>query len=246
MFFVILAVVAGAALLLKATMDAASLSALPHIKVGEILKEVAESQNPSASTLNNFAQMVSEYGYPATAEAIREKSDIAHALESIPRDLPSPIPGVSSTAWQRFVDLFKGKQISEISPSYQFGLFNIGFRRLADLGLASGVHRGLYQGKSVWFGHFVKPLSMERFLNDPALQYKVFCKDISDRYKLVTTKHQAMIGTPLEGVIITLSGLLAVAKLAGTAGLSSWLVDPLERKKFSQTTAAFIAANGVF
>lgn len=245
MFIILLAVAAGAFLVYRVGMEA-SLTALPRMKVGDIVEEIQNHPNPDAATLNRAAQALTDNGYHRTAEVMRDRADIAHGVESVSLALPSTIEGVTEDKWRAFVNLHIGKSVAEISTAYQFGLFNIGYRRLADLGLATGVHRGVYKGKSVWLGKFISPLTLERFLSDPTLQYAVFCRDMVDRYKLVTSTHQSAIGEPLEGVVTSLSGLLTVAKLAGSAGLATWLTDPLERQRFSQTTAAFRAANGIF
>lgn len=245
MLTIILAIAAGCFLIYRTGMEA-SLTANANASVGEIVDAVKNHPNPTATMFNEAAQTLTENGYHQTAEAMRERADIVHGVESVSMALPSAIKGVAADAWRAFVNLHLGKSVAEISPSYQFGLFNIGYRRLGDLGLATGVKRGEYRGKSVWLGHFVAPLTLERFLTDANIQYRVFCRDMIDRYKLVTTVHQAAIGQPLEGVVTSLSGLLTVAKLAGSAGLASWLTDPAERARFSQTTAAFVASNGIF
>lgn len=190
--------------------------------------------------LEDMANEMEKRGLSETAETLRDKSDIVASLRA--RKLLSPLSDVNDEAWARFVDLFKGKDVGEISPSAHLGLFNIGFRRLGELGLATNVRRVTLRGKQVWGGELKAPMTLKRFLADAAIQYRVFVKDMEDRAALVADH----VGDDIDGTTATLSGLLAVAKIAGTNGFKSWASDPAERAKFSNTTAAFRAANGVF
>ena len=151
MVLVVLGCIVGAAMILKATADAASASVTP--RMGGLATET------NAGVLETHATSLAA-AYPQTAEALRDRADLAHAVSTTPAAIPSPFPGVGSRAWAKFVALFQGANVGEVSPAYQFGLFNIGYRRLADLGLATGVHRGLYNGRSVWLGRFVAPVSV--------------------------------------------------------------------------------------
>jgi hypothetical protein len=56
-----------------------------------------------------------------------------------------------------------------------------------------------------------------------------------------------LVGTEVDGVPLTLSGVLSVAHRAGLPGLSSWVVNPRDRQRFSRnTTAYFTRGNGLF
>lgn len=245
MLIICLAILVSVAVL-KATADSAAPTKVGG-SIGDMIGLLDEIP-PDAAHLDNLAGMATSAGYLQTAEVLRDKSDVAHAVEKGGKrtDIKPPFDGVDAAAWKKFVALFRGSDIAEISASNQFGLYNIGYRRLADLGLATDVRRGNVNGKSVWIGKFREPLTCDRFLNDAELQYKVFCKDIVDRRRLILSKHSTVIGQSIEGLPATISGLLAVAKIAGAAGLASWIANPAERRKFSQTTAAFKTANGIF
>lgn len=201
--------------------------------------------------LAHAAKVAKEAGYAESAKALASKAqdvgDIAQAINgnaSLP--ITSPIPGVNDARWTAFVNLFRGKNINEISPAYHLGLFNVGFHRLRDLGLAFDVKQELYNGKPVWKGAFKPPMTLEKFLNNPTVQYKVFAKDMADRAAFLRQHFKDQIGQPIEGAPASLSGLLAAIKLAGTKGFGSWVKDPEERRKFANTTAAYKMANGIF
>jgi hypothetical protein len=144
--------------------------------------------------------------------------------------------------WERFVALFDGGDPSEKTDYLHLGRFNIGYLRLRDLGLAEGVKQITVRGRRVWVGKFRHPLTEDLFLSDGELQYRVFCRDMLDRCQLV----MPMVGRSIDGIEATLSGFLAVAKLAGTKGFMGWVNDVAERQHFVRTTAAFWLANGIF
>lgn len=157
--------------------------------------------------------------------------------------LESPIKGVTAEQWGRFVGWIRGRNVSEISDAHHLGLFNVGYLRLRDLGFARALKQVVTgKGKRVWIGKMVPPLTEEKFLSDAGIQYRVFVLDMRDRMKLVSP----FIGMNIDDTVTTASGLLVVAKIAGTRGFHKWITDPAERKRFERTTAAYLAANGIF
>jgi hypothetical protein len=218
----------------------------------DIDPEAIDWTNPTdimdAATKAQSAGMVESA--KALASKAQETGDVKRALESLAeKPVPSPIPGVTDKQWSSFVGLFKGTTVDEVSPAYCLGIFNIGFRRLLELGLAYDVKQGTHEGKTVWMGKLKPPMTMKGFLNNPVLQYRVFAKDMRDRAALIQKEYAKVIGTELpglEGIKVSLSGLLGVIKLAGTKGFHGWVTDPKQREKFAHTTTAFKTANGLF
>ncbi len=215
--------------------------------------KIGELDFNDPAQLMEAAKQAQDAGAPETAKALasvaQDTSDIAKAIESTDVAATSPIAGVPANRWNSFVALFRGPNLSEISAAYHLGLFNVGYLRLRDLDLASDVKQTTHQGKTVWKGRLKPPMTERGFLSNPAVQYQVFAKDMRERAHFIREHYAGYIGRQLvglEGLPVTLSGLLAVIKLAGTKGFTQWITDPREREKFERTTAAFKTANGLF
>jgi len=200
--------------------------------------------------LMDAAKQAQESGYVESAKALASKAqdvaDIVKAINGANVPIKSPLPGVNDAHWTAFTNLFRGKDIAEISPAFHLGLFNIGFLRLRDLGLADDVKQQEYNGRRVWQGKLKPPLTVKAFLANPAVQYQVFARDMRDRADFIRTNYMDYVGKDIEGQKATLSGLLAAVKLAGTKGFDSWVKRATERKKFENTTKGYLAANGIF
>lgn len=201
--------------------------------------------------LMDAAKQAQAAGYAETAKALASRAqDLGDVVAAVTKggDVPikSALPGVTDGQWSAFVALFRGRNPAEVSSANQLGLFNIGFLRLRDLGLATNVFQREVKGTRVWDGKFIAPMTLDRFLGSPALQYTVFQKDMQERVAHIRAHHAGVIGKTIEGQPATLSGLLAAIKLAGTKGFDGWAASPSERKKFANTTAAYRTANGVF
>lgn len=127
-------------------------------------------------------------------------------------------------------------------------MFSIDARRLTELGLMKNVRKIPWEGREIFMGDFVDPLSLERFLNSPRIQYRVFKKDIANHRDTIVakTKLKRLIGTEVDGARLTMSGLLALAKQAGVKGAQSWLTRPTDRTRFPNTTRTFHEVNGIF
>lgn len=235
---------------------------VPPMTLGTLGVATPTAPTPAASIISglNFsdpaalmaaANAARDNGFPESAKALASKAqdlgDIVQAVgtgSTVP--IISPIHGVTDERWTKFANLFKGKVPDEISPAFHLGLFNIGFLRLRDLGLATEVKQAPYGGKVVWQGKFVPPMTVKSFLAQPAVQYKVFARDMKDRSDHIRNRYAHVLGETIEGQPVTLSGLLAAIKLAGARGFHSWVNDPAERRKFANTTAAYRTANGIF
>lgn len=154
----------------------------------------------------------------------------------------SPIEGVTDIAWRRFVRMMEGRDPREVSPSLHLGLYNIGYHRLRELGLATDVKQVPKGERRVWVGKLKPPLTLGVFLASPTLQYGVFVKDVIDRLPLIAP----FVGREIEGRRASLSGLLAAVKLAGRKGFLSWVESETERARHPKTTRAFCLINDVF
>jgi len=221
------------------------------VSIATVGAEIDQLDWSDPEAIMEAAHRANEAGAPNTAKALastaQEMTDIAQAVEDIKsKPIASPIAGVPDEKWTAFMKLCRGRDVGEVSPSFCLGLFNIGFVRLRELGLATDVKQGTHNGRTVWIGTLKPPMTMARFLSRPDTQYRVFAKDMNDRAKMIREKYPNVIGKELEGTPVTLSGLLAVAKLAGTKGFHGWVNDPRQRSKFKHTTEAFKTANGLF
>lgn len=222
------------------------------VSVATVGAEIDQLDWTDPDAIMAVAERANDAGAVNTAKSLAQHAvkvrDIANVVEEArTTPLKSPLPDVSDEGWTAFMKLCRGTDVGEISPSYCLGLFNIGFLRLRELGLASDVKQGTYGDRTVWIGTLKPPMTMRRFLSHPETQYRVFVKDMADRTKMIRAKYADVIGKELEGVgKPTLSGLLAVAKLAGTKGFHGWVTDPRQRIKFKNTTDAFKASNGLF
>jgi len=172
---------------------------------------------------------------------------------SLPGADDSPIKGVSMVAWKRFVGLAGTGKVGSIDPYYRLGIFRMSMRRLVDLGVANHLRRGawppppLKDSKAVWMADFIGPTyTMKGFLADPKLQYRLFTESMQDFARLIGRSYSSAIGKTYEGERATLSGLLAVARLAGPKGLADWLSSSKTRAKFAQTTSSYKRFNGIF
>ncbi len=116
-------------------------------------------------------------------------------------------------------------------------------RKLADVGLASAPRKTTVGNETgVWTADFRKPLTKEVFLKSAPVQYAAFKRSMVSMVPTV----KGFVGAKVDGVSCSLSGLLGVGHLAGSAGVASWVRDPLVRKKFQKTTDTFNLTNGIF
>lgn len=160
----------------------------------------------------------------------------------------SPFPKVSNEAWTAYVHGLRGRDPKAITPAYYLGLFGFGMRRLVDLGLAKNPVQVEKNGRKVWDATWIPSLTPgpEKFLADADLQYQTFIKSTTADARAIGTQMPKALGSEIGGVKATLSGLLAVAKQAGIAGLKSWATDEETRKKYPNTSAVFAKMNGIF
>ena len=153
----------------------------------------------------------------------------------------------SNEQWKTFARKLATQGIGEISESGRLGVFGLGARRLKDLGLMDDVKKIELEGKLVYMGSFIPPLSMERFLNSPRVQYNIFKRSMVDYHKSIKESGlDKLIGKEIAVEPLTMSGLLGLASQAGIKGAKSWLEKPKERERFPHTTQTFLETNGIF
>jgi hypothetical protein len=151
--------------------------------------------------------------------------------------LKSEIPGVDDDRWKQFVTAMIVAEPTNVSPSNGVGMFSTMPRRLADLGLVDKLSRTRGpSGRMVWVAVFKRPLTTEKFLRSPQLQYDAFCKSMKDYDK----KMEA--GEIECDPKMSRSGALAVLHRAGPSGLENWK----RGERFAETQAVHDRVAGVF
>jgi hypothetical protein len=169
----------------------------------------------------------------------------ADTLPDRQRDLEVPLAGITRESWVKFVGAMVNGKADHVTPTYRLGAFELSVRRLCDLGVMTNLRgTGLESGK-VWDADWIPPGNLKTFLADPFHQYDLFSESMR-RYS-ADPAVTAFVGALVDDTTTTLSGVLAVAHRAGLPGLSSWVVTPKERTRFSNNTTAFYSkANGLF
>ncbi len=209
------------------------------------VRRALDSEDPEE--IDRGADELTLMGYDKTAGHLRERAQLLRAGRRRHHTAlyPSPVPEASDEQWARFVRLMQTGDIAAVSPSGQVGLFQTRLKRLEDLGLARDVKRIKSDGGPRWTATFRPPLTLQRLLADPLLQYRIFVVSMKRYRNAVLGEHRGVIGTEIDGKRATLSGLLAVAHHAGPA-LSSWLASAEDRKRFARTTNAYHSTSEVF
>jgi hypothetical protein len=164
-------------------------------------------------------------------------------MSMLPPEKRSPLPGVPGAAWGRFVRIMVIAPREHVGPRGRLGYFGLDARRLADVGFMRGAHKATVGGEDgVWTGQWVAPLSLEGYLESAPAQYEALARSMRGLAPAVGS----MVGKLVDGERASLSGLLAVGHLAGSAGARSWVADPSVRAKFKKTTDNFHRANNIF
>ena len=150
-----------------------------------------------------------------------------------PRLHDSPIEGVTPIAWTKLVRTLSTQPLNAIAVSGALGSYEMRPRRLADLGLMTGVRRVERGGVRVWRGTFVLPLTEAAFLRDKDVQYDVLVRSVLDHLSIAEARPDG----------VTLSGALALLHRAGPEVLRTWGVAA---PQFDSTARVFERANGIF
>jgi hypothetical protein len=147
--------------------------------------------------------------------------------------IPSPIPGVASGAYAEFA-----RRLEREAPTFQsqrhVGRYRQNKARLAEIGF-----------------------DPEILVGAPDAQDAALFADVGDAYQHVVASGMAdtLVGRAIvlpdtgaddEAPMVTLSGVLGVANVAGLDGAVEWFERKEDRKRYPHTTKAFQSTNGVF
>jgi|SRR5271157_1188716 len=164
-------------------------------------------------------------------------------LSMLPPQKMGPLPGVPLFSWSRFVAIMATAPKQTFTPRGRMGTFGLDARRLADVGFMEAPHKATIGGETgVWTGEWKAPLTTEKFLASTPAQYEAFKRSM----KAMAPSVGSFVGSDIDGVPATLSGLLGVGHLAGEAGVRSWVASPDVRRKFKGTTNNFLRTNNIF
>ena len=99
------------------------------------------------------------------------------------------------------------------------GAYQFGMARLCDLGLTERIKEGMSNDCFKW----KDGMSEEMFLNSPEVQDQLFFRHCTDLAGTINKEFGNEIGKQKNGVIITLSGLIAGAHLLGLGGVRNFI-----------------------
>lgn len=202
----------------------------------------------NAAQLAEAAKVAETAGDYELAERFGARAVVYRELEQNRREAlrRSALPDVADEAWRRYVAAARVDDADGpdyISERFKLGLYGLDARTLADIGVVRGLRRGEWQGKEVWLADWAP--SAATWLEDPEQQYASLAKLSRVHARTIGKKYAATIGTEFEpGAPATLSGLIAVARIAGLGGLARFVASPEDR--FPNTVRAYRAANGIF
>lgn len=232
--------------LLMAILAAASKAHASSPDVAASLHKIVSSGDPAKMLA--AGQAATQAGNRQLGAELTERARNA-AAASPTAVYPSPFPSVPTPAWSAWVHAMRaGTSPTTITPGYFLGMFGLGMQRAVDLGLAQNPRQVVRGGRKVWDADWLEPLQPgpDKFLSMPAFQYATFRRAVAADLNAIGTQMPQAVGTEIDGVKASPSGLLAVAKLAGVHGLKAWLEDPAVRAKFPQSGALFRQVNGIF
>lgn len=182
--------------------------------------------------------------FPGTAKVLLERaSELREGTEEA-IGLDSPFPGINDDAWTSFARVM-ARPKSDVTPTNHVGIFSLAYPRLVKLGKASKLRKEKRGTREVWTADFVGPLTLDKVLKSPGLQYNLFVESLK-AYGPALDALKAWIGKTAEGRKVTQSGLMALLHKGGVDGAKAWLSSPGDRAKYPNTTAAFTAATELF
>jgi len=199
----------------------------------------------------------------ATQDAEDEQESAAQAPDVSKLSLddvenPEPLDGIDPEKWREWAGTIAGPNTCK---GIRAGFMGTSLKRLKDLDYVTSLKSVPFEGskpgskgsatrgsatRKALVAEWKKPLSSETFLSDPELQYNVFMQSTKSHKEAIDKEYKDYIGQKINGKTVTLSGLLAVAHLAGLPGLKGWLTHESDRQKFGATTQMFEATTGVF
>ena len=214
------------------------------------------SHNATPAQMRRAAAGATAAGQPRLGLALLEQATLAEQTAKLAAPVaamlhdvsyPSPLPQVTDEAWNTYARRARVARPSTHSEWNRFGMYAMTARMLSDIGLMVEAHKGDFQGRrAVWIGTWADGMSAASFLASPQAQHDALAALVRLHARVIEGRHASTIGTTLEGQMVTLSGLLAVAQKAGLGGLAKWLADANDRAGFPETTAAYTRLNGIF
>jgi hypothetical protein len=148
--------------------------------------------------------------------------------------LKSPLAGVPDGAWEKFVKALEVQPIKAVSESGGLGSYDLRPRRLVELGFAKNLRsKRTDKGRQVYECDLAAPMTSDRFLKDPIVQYNVLAKSIA---KYAEDLDRGAIKKP----DVSKAGALAILHVGGRGALQSW------PELFENTRAVYEAAQGAF
>lgn len=217
---------------------------------GDIFSDLSTSDTGDGSELAQADASIDASENADAAPAPASEQVIGRDAKPAPSIIvKSELPGVSNEAWTKFVIAMKTAELGDVSPSNALGAFELKPRRLADLGFMknllkkrSAPTKEYPNGRMIWVGDFIAPMTAKRFLGDPNLQYKAFVGSMKDYVQKLRSKQiPKPDGGPIDGM--RLAGVLAILHRAGPNGLKTF-GDP--SKRFDDTLKLYTAANEAF
>jgi hypothetical protein len=184
----------------------------------------------------------------AALEHVARVAADALALEAPePETYASPLEGIDDAEWTCYVRRARVARVDSISPSYRLGAFALSATELADAGMMTEAYKGVHEGrKGVWLGEWAEGQGLASFLGSAAQQYEALVALTKIQARAILARHRAVLGTSIDGQVVTLSGLLAVARKAKLGGLRQWVTSEEDRAAFPESGALFARFNGLF
>lgn len=237
-------------------------------KLGAEIISAVKSTDTTPEVFMLLARLAAAEGADSTAQALRQRataarrakpnpvntaeSGRAEKLERTAKPAAAPAPAAAPTddvppvKLAEFAAILKSNRSPDADSKGRVGVYAMSVQRLADLGVVQNPHKTGPRGQSTWTADWSERLPRERFLADETLQGAALGKSLRLYTDEIRDKFGSVIGKKLGNATVTLSGLLAVAHVAGIRGLQTWLGDPKVREKFPGTTGLFSKANGLF
>lgn len=149
----------------------------------------------------------------------------------------SELPDVTDEQWTQFVRAMLTGKLTKVTASNALGMFELMPRRLADMGIVREPTRSKSpQGRTVWVTTFKAPLTAEKFLRSPQVQYTVFVQSMKDYAGKIAS------GAIEKDPAMSLAGALTILHKCGPSGLTTWATA----EHFPATQALYDRTEGLF
>ena len=217
------------------------------------LVKLVGSRHVTPKQLRAGARYASLIGYSRAALALGERAEFLENVAKVvtliggetgrrPKTA-SPWPDVDGAQWRDYLKA-SVPDLSECEGrEWLVGSFGLHPRLLQKLGLMADVVRD----GGGWSGRWAGTLPRAAFVQSLPAQVQAMTAISSLHRDECGGTLERMSGQEFQGERASLSGLLAVARLAGGChGLDSWCSNEADRGKFKATTAAYLRSNGIF